>query len=156
MLSKLREYLDEHRIRYTVMHHSTAYTAQEIAEAAHVHGREFAKSVIVRLDGRLAIAVLPAPEKLDLDLLAGVSHAKKADLAGEDEFQGRFPRSEIGAMPPFGNLYDMDVYLEEDMTRREDMTFNAGSHTELIRMKVADFIRLVQPKIGRLCKTYAE
>lgn len=154
MLNTLREFLDEHRIRYLVTSHSTAYTAQEIAQTAHVNGREFAKTVIVKLDGELVMTVIPAPEKLDLDLLAGAGHAKTGELAGENEFQGRFPKCEIGAMPPFGNLFGMDVYLEEDMTAHDSMSFNAGSHTELIQLKVKDYTRLVAPNIARICKTY--
>jgi len=154
MLKTLSEFLDNHHVRYITLHHSTAYTAQEIAQAAHIHGREFAKTVIVKIDGKIAMTVLPAPEKLDTDLLAAVCAAKKVELAGENEFQSRFPRCEVGAMPPFGNLYDMDVYLEEEITTHDKMTFNAGTHTELVQMAVKDFISLVNPKIVRISASY--
>jgi Ala-tRNA(Pro) deacylase len=156
MLKKLCDYLDKHNIRYLTMRHSPAITAQEIAEAAHIHGQEFAKTVIVNLDGNLVMAVLPASEKLDTDLLLTASHGKKAELAGESEFQNRFPECEVGAMPPFGNLFDMDVYIEESMTSNNNITFNAGTHTELIQMSMEDFLNLLQPRVVRMCKSYTE
>jgi len=156
MLKTLHDYLDNHDIRYLTIQHSQAYTAQEIAQTAHIHGREFAKTVIVKLDGKLAMAVLPAPEKVDTDLLVAASNAKKAALASEDEFQGRFPKCETGAMPPIGSLFDMDVYLEEEMTWNDRITFNAGSHTELVQMSIKDYMSLVNPKIVRICKSYTE
>lgn len=156
MLKTLCEYLDDHNIRYLTIQHSQAYTAQEIAQSAHIHGREFAKTIIVNLDGKMVMAVLPAPEKVDTDLLVAGSNAKKAVLASEDEFQGRFPECEIGAMPPVGKLFDMDVYLEEEMTWNDRITFNAGSHTELVQMSIKDYISLVQPKIVRICKSYTQ
>lgn len=155
MLKTLCEFLDSHNIRYVTMHHSRAYTAQEVAQSAHVHGSEFAKTVIVSLDGKLAMAVLSAPEKIDLDLLAAACDAKEARLATEDEFQESFPECETGAMPPFGNLFNMDVYLEEEMASNEKITFNAGTHTELIRMSVRDFLSLVKPKITRISTSYS-
>jgi Ala-tRNA(Pro) deacylase len=154
MLKTLTDFLDSHKIRYLTMHHSIAYTAQEIAGSVHIHGREFAKSVIVKLDGEMVIVVLPATEKLDTELLAGATNARKAEIASEDEFEACFPKCETGAMPPFGNLFDMDVYLEEEMTSNDRMTFNAGSHTELIQMSMKDFIDLVKPKVVRMCKSY--
>jgi Ala-tRNA(Pro) deacylase len=154
-LKKLREFLDSNNVKYIVISHSRAYTAQETAQAAHIRGREFAKTTIVKLDGRMAMAVLPAAEKVDLKLLAAAAGVKKAELAGEEEFQGRFPECEVGAMPPFGNLYGMDVYVEEGMTRDEKIAFNAGSHTEVMQMSFRDFVDLVKPKVVRLSAAYA-
>ena len=154
MLKTLTDYLDSHNIRYLTMHHSIAYTAQEIAGSVHIHGREFAKSVIAKLDDEMVIAVLPATEKLDMELLAGATDARKVELAAEHEFEGRFPKCETGAMPPFGNLFDMDVYLDEEMTSNDRISFNAGSHTELIQMSMKDFIDLVKPKVVRMSKSY--
>lgn len=155
MLKKLCEFLDSHKIRYITIQHSQAYTAQEVAQSAHIHGSEFAKTVVVRLDGKMAMAVLPAPEKIDLDLLASASGAKEAVLATEDEFQESFPECETGAMPPVGNLFNMDVYLEEEMASNEKITFNAGTHTELVQMSVKDFLSLVKPKITRISTSYS-
>lgn len=153
-LKKLREFLDSNNVKYVVISHSRAYTAQETAQAAHIRGREFAKTTIVKLDGKMAMAVLPAAEKVDLKLLAAAAGVKKAELAGEEEFQGRFPECEVGAMPPFGNLYGMDVYVEEGMTRDERIAFNAGSHTEVVQMSFKDFVNLVKPKVVRLSAAY--
>jgi len=154
MLKTLCDFLDKHQIRYLIIRHSMAYTAQEIAAAAHVHGREFAKTVVVNVDGELAMAVLPAPDKLDSELLAGAIHAKEVAPADENEFQKSFPECEIGAMPPFGNLFGMRVYAEEKLTANEKITFNAGSHTELIQMSFSDFRDLVKPEIVRISRSY--
>src|SRR5581483_4303591 len=132
-----------------VITHSPAHTAQEIAASAHIPGREMAKTVIVKLDGRMAMAVLPASELIDLDLLADAAYAQRGELADEDEFRDRFPDCELGAMPPVGNLYGMDVYVAEELTQDEEIAFNAGSFTELVRMSYADFARLVKPRILR-------
>jgi Ala-tRNA(Pro) deacylase len=103
-VEKLREFLDRNRIKYVVISHSPAHTAQEIAASAHIPGRNMAKTVIVKLDGRLAMAVLPASELVDLELLADAAFAQRAELADEEEFEDRFPDCQLGAMPPFGNL----------------------------------------------------
>ncbi|MEN6407781.1 MAG: YbaK/EbsC family protein [Thermoguttaceae bacterium] len=132
------------------INHSPAYTAQEIAAAAHVRGRELAKTVMVTLDGRLAMAVLPASRKISFDLLVEASGAQKVQLASEQAFRDMFPGCEVGAMPPFGNLFDMEVYVSTLLTADEEIVFNAGSHTELLRLPFKDFERLVHPKIARL------
>jgi Ala-tRNA(Pro) deacylase len=144
---KLTAFLDEQKIKYVKISHSPAYTAQEIAAIAHIAGRELAKSVIVKLDGELAMAVLPASYRVDFKLLKKASKAKKAELASEEEFRDRFPECELGAMPPFGNLYDIKVYVAESLTEDDEIAFNAGSHTELIRMSFKDFERLVKPTV---------
>lgn len=153
MLKNLCDFLDSHKTRYTTVHHSQAFTAQEIAESAHVQSRDFAKTVIVKLDGKLAMVVLPASEKVDTDLLGSVSGSKKAEIAGENEFQSHFPKCEIGAMPPFGNLFEMDVYVEEKMAANDNVVFNAGTHTELVQMSMKDFLDLIHPKIVRISKS---
>lgn len=155
ILKKLRDYLDSHHIRYVVISHSTAYTAQETAQAAHVHGADFAKTIIVKLDGELAMVVVPAQEKVDLDLVRGASRAARVELAHEYEFQDRFPECEVGAMPPFGGLFGMDVYVEEALTRRQRIAFNAGSHTDLVQLAFSDYQELVKPKVACLTMAYA-
>ena len=144
---KLLSFLDEHKVKYVKISHSPAYTAQEIAAIAHIAGRELAKTVIVKLDGELAMAVLPASYKVDFKLLKKTAKAKKAELAGEEEFRDRFPECELGAMPPFGNLYNMKVYVAQSLTEDEEIAFNAGSHTELIRMSYKDLERLAKPTV---------
>lgn len=148
-LTKLREFLDSQHVKYVVISHSVAYTAQGIAALAHIPGKELAKTVMVRLDGQLAMAVLPASALVDLPSLKNAARSKTIELASELEFRGKFPDCETGAMPPFGNLYDIPVYVDETLTRDKDIAFNAGSHRELVRMAYADFERLVKPTIAR-------
>ena len=149
-VEKLRKYLDEHNIKYVSIKHSLAYTAQEIAASAHIHGKELAKTVIVKVDDRMTMAVLPANYKIDLKLLSEATGAKHAGLADEQEFQSFFPGCAPGAMPPFGNLYDMDVFVDVSLSEDEEIAFNAGSHTELIRLSYKDFDTLVKPRVTRL------
>lgn len=148
-LQKLKEFLDYHDVKYVNIRHSHAYTAQEIAESVHVPGKELAKTVMIKIDGKMAMAVLPATERVDFDLLTGVAGTDNVHLAGEDEFKNLFPECETGAMPPFGNLYSMDVYAERSLSRDKEIAFNAGSHTEVFRMNYKDYERLVNPKLAR-------
>ena len=147
---KLKEFLDRNKVKYVAISHSPSYTAQEIAASAHVPGREMAKTVIVKVDGRMAMAVLPAPHKVDFKLLKNALGASSVELATEKEFSDRFPECEPGAMPPFGNLYDMDVYVAQKLTEDEEIAFNAGSHTELVKLSYGDFERLVKPKVVKM------
>ncbi|MFH1764983.1 MAG: YbaK/EbsC family protein [Gemmatimonadota bacterium] len=147
--AKLQEYLDEQRVRYVSMKHSPAFTAQELAAASHIPGKEVAKTVIVKLDGVMAMVVLPAPEMVRMNHLKAETGADQVELASEQEFKGRFPDCEVGAMPPFGNLYEMRTLVQESLTEDEEIAFNAGSHTELIRMAYADFEELVRPEVLR-------
>ena len=144
---KLREFLDSNQVKYVTISHSAAYTAQEIAASAHVSGKELAKTVMVKIDGKMAMAVLPASYHVDMDLLKQAACANSVELAGEQEFKDMFPGCETGAMPPFGNLYDMHVFVSATLAEDELIAFNAGSHTELVRLAYADFERLVQPRI---------
>ena len=147
---KLKEFLDGEGIKYVTVSHSVAYTAQEIAARAHVRGKNLAKTVMVRLDGKMAMAVLPATFKVDLDLLKEASGANEVELASEREFKDMFPDCELGAMPPFGNLYGFDVYVARTLAEDEEIAFNAGSHTELMKLPYGDFERLVKPKVVRI------
>ncbi len=144
---KLKEFLDSNGIKYVTIHHSPSYTAQEIAASAHIPGKELAKTVMVKIDGEMAMAVLPASYRVDLELLREAAGAGKVELAGEQEFKDLFPECELGAMPPFGNLYGMDVFAAESLMEDEEIAFNAGSHTELIRLSYRDFERLVAPRV---------
>ncbi len=144
---KLREFLDSHNVEYLTISHSQAYTAQRIAELTHIPGKELAKTVIVKLDDTFAMAVLPASRRVDLDYLKRGAAAKEVEVATEAEFKDLFPDCELGAMPPFGNLYDMKVYVAEQLTDDEDIAFNAGSHTELVKLAYKDFERLVAPTV---------
>jgi len=143
----LKEFLDRNRIRYVTIGHSPAFTAQEIAASAHIPGKDVAKAVIIKLDGKLAMAVLPASHQVDLRRLAKAAGAGNAELAHEKDFAARFPGCELGAMPIFGSLYGMRTYVAESLTEDENIAFNAGTHTELIRLPLEDFLRLEEPKI---------
>ncbi len=145
---KLKAFLDEEGVKYVTITHSTAYTAQEIAASAHIPGKELAKTVIVELDGEMAMVVLPATAKVDLGRLRELAQAKKVELATEEDFQSRFPGCKPGAMPPFGNLYSMRVFVDESLAEDDEIAFNAGSHTELIRLAYTDFERLVKPTLA--------
>jgi len=145
--TKLKEFLQKENVKYVSILHSTAYTAQEVAASAHVTGKELAKTVIVELDGEMAMAVLPANRKIVLQDLREVTGSDQVKFATEEEFRLKFPECETGAMPPFGNLYGMDVYLAESLTANDQIAFNAGSHSEVIRMSFIDFERLVTPKV---------
>ena len=155
VMKQLREHLDSEGIKYVIISHSQAFTAQEIAASAHIPGKELAKTVIVKLDGQMAMVVLPASLKIDFDRLKETTRAESVELAGEREFAELFGECELGAMPPFGHLFDMPVYVDQQLTADEEIAFNAGSHTELIRMRYDDFARLAQPKVIDLSRRLA-
>ncbi len=148
VLRKLQEVLDRQHVPYEVSTHPEVFTAQEIAAALHVPGRELAKVVMIKVGDRFVMAVLPASWRVDLARLRAELGAPDARLATEAEFKGLFPDCDVGAMPPFGNLYGLGVYVDRTLTADESIAFNAGTHYEAVRMKYADFARLVQPKIA--------
>jgi Ala-tRNA(Pro) deacylase len=145
--ARVIEYLNSQKVKYTILKHATAYTAQEVAASASVPGDQLAKAVMVKLDGEMAMVVLSATCRVNFDHLKKTLKVKKAKLATEREFTKLLPDCEGGATPPFGNLYDMKVYLDEALTEQEMITFSAGSHTELIQLKSKDFVKLVKPEI---------
>ncbi|MFI5366974.1 MAG: aminoacyl-tRNA deacylase [Candidatus Binatia bacterium] len=147
ILTKLREFLDQNKVTYEVAAHRQAFTAQEVAQAQHIPGRELAKVVILRSGGEFMMAVLPAPYRVDINLAKTALDKPDLRLASEQEFAGLFPKCEAGAMPPFGNLYNLSVYVDRSLTRDEEIVFNAGTHTQTVKMKYADFKRLVRPKV---------
>ena len=146
-LKKIRNFLDEQNIKYVVIIHSPTYTAQEIAASAHIPGKELAKTVMIKVDGRMTMAVLPASYTVDFLLIKKAAAAKNVELASEEEFKYLFPECEIGAMPPFGNLYNIDVLVSKTLAEDENISFNAGSHKELIKLAYKDFEKLVRPKV---------
>ena len=147
---KLMKFLDDNKISYGIIRHPAAFTAQEVAHAAHVPGHDFAKVVMVKVDGRLAMAVVPATDSVSLDLLRHQIKAKDVELASEDEFRVHFPDCQLGAMPPFGNLYEMDVYVSPELSKEHEIAFNAGTHRELLRIAYRDFENLVHPQVIQL------
>jgi len=147
---KLQDYLDQHEIQYVTISHSPAYTAQRIAELTRIPGKELAKTVIVKVDDKLAMAVLPASRRVNLKHLQEAIGADEVTLSSETEFNELFPDCEVGAMPPFGNLYDMGVYVAEQLTEDDEIAFNAGSHSELVKMSYNDYANLVTPQVVAL------
>jgi Ala-tRNA(Pro) deacylase len=148
ILKRLMEYLDGNKVKYVVISHSTAFTAQDVAQSAHIPGKEVAKSVVVWMDGAMALAVLPASHMIDFNLLKEVTGAKSVELASESEFKDRFPECEIGSMPPFGNLFTMRVFASSSLSEDKEIAFNAGSHREIVKMSYVDFEKLVQPTVA--------
>ncbi|MFQ5847928.1 MAG: aminoacyl-tRNA deacylase [Candidatus Methylomirabilales bacterium] len=144
-VKRLKAFLDEHQVRYRTMSHSSAYTAQETAAATHIPGKSLAKTVMVKVDGRMTMVVLPGTYKIDLHLLKKALGASTVELAPEAEFTEMFPDCEIGAMPPFGNLYGVPVLVAESLRENREIAFSAGTHTEVIAVDFADFERLVTP-----------
>ena len=151
-LDALRSFLDSNAVKYVTVKHSPAYTAQELAALSHVPGKDWAKTVMVKLDGKMAMAVVPASGRVIFDLLREESGAKEAELATEREFTDLCPGCEVGAMPPFGNLFGMAVYVDEALAEDAEIAFNAGTHTEMMRLPFSDFARLVKPKVVRLTR----
>lgn len=149
-LSKLREFLDRNQVKYLVISHSVAYTAQGIAALTHIKGKELAKTVMVMVDGKLAMAVVPASFRVDLYRLKKYLRAETVELATEKEFRDQFPDCETGSMPPFGNLYGMDVFVDETLAEDKEIAFNAGTHRELVRMSFEDFRHLAKPTLMAL------
>lgn len=147
---RLKTFLDENDIKYLTINHSMAFTATDIAHSAHIQSKQMAKTVIIKIHDKLAMAVVPANYKVNLQLLSDALQEGNVELASEPEFTHHFTDCEVGAMPPFGNLYNMDVYVAESLTENEQIIFNAGSHMELIQMDYRDFEELVKPKFVML------
>ena len=151
-IAKLKKYLDKEKVRYVTVCHSRAYTAQETAASAHIPGKDLAKTVMVKIDGKMAMAVLPASFRVDFELLKGAAGTDDVQLAKEEEFVKMLPECDVGAMPPFGNLYGLDVYVSPKLESYDEIAFNAGTHTELMKLAYRDFERLVHPRVLALAK----
>jgi Ala-tRNA(Pro) deacylase len=144
---RLKGFLDENQIPYSVLTHTTAYTAQGAAVTMQISGRELAKTIVLWAGEEMILAVLPAPNHVRLDSLAN-EVGKSVRLATEQEFSSLFPDCELGAMPPFGSLYDLPVYVDESLAADESIVFNAGTHRDAIRMRYDDFVRLAKPRVS--------
>ncbi len=148
LLRRLKEYLNENKVKYVKISHSPAYTAQEIAASIHIPGKELAKTVIVKVPDGYAMAVLPASHKIDFNLLKEAMAKKEIRLANEKEFKNIFPDCEVGAMPPFGNFYDLPVYVASALSEDTEIVFNAGTHIDVIKMSYSDFEKLANPIVA--------
>ena len=148
MLSpRLHNLLDGAHAPYTTLTHDRTVTAHDTAAAAHVGNQRFAKTVMLKVDGKLAMMVMPAAYRVDLTRLSRALGEATVELAEENEFSDAFPDCEVGAMPPFGNLYDMPVYVDSRLARQTTITFNAGSHTEAVSMPYREFRKLAAPEM---------
>jgi Ala-tRNA(Pro) deacylase len=147
ILKKLKDMLDEAKVSYEVYNHALAYTAQEIAAQQHVSGKEMAKVVMLQVDGNLVMGVIPGSLKVDVGVARKSLGAKEVRLATEDEFISRFPECEIGAMPPFGSLFGLAVYVDPTLSKDEWIYFNAGNHVQTVRLRYLDFVELAKPRI---------
>jgi Ala-tRNA(Pro) deacylase len=146
--ARLESLLAESGADYEVIDHPLAFTAQEEAAASHISGRHWAKTVAVLVDGSPAIAVVPATRRLDLEKFRKLVGSGKVEIAREAEFQELYPDCDLGAMPPFGNLYGQTTFVDESMREEEKIAFHAGDHMTAIEMSFADFERLVEPVPG--------
>jgi Ala-tRNA(Pro) deacylase len=144
---RLEKYLREEGVSFDIVTHSVAYTAQEVAAAQHTPGRRLAKVVLVDADGTLRMLVLPASYRIDFPKFKAVLEADKVRLAREEEFAGTFTDCEVGAMPPFGNLYGLPVYVDSSLAEAREIIFKVGSHTTSMKMSFSDYERLVDPQI---------
>jgi len=155
LLEKLRVFLNENHAEYTHTVHPIAYTAREVALAEHLPAREVAKTVVIHGDSGYHMLVLPASKLVDfqeLRIALGLSHAR---MVPETELNRLFPDCELGAMPPVGNLYGMPVYLDSVLASEDVITFNAGTHRDVVHMSTAEFRRLVRPTIVSLAREAA-
>ena len=146
--NRVKQFLDENGAKYEHVEHAPVYTAQELAQATHTPGKEMAKAVILKDDSGCVMAVLAATRRIDLDALREASGRPQLQLAQEREFQSLFPNCETGAMAPFGNLYDVPVFVDQGLREDESITFNAGTHADSIRMPYAAYERLVAPVVA--------
>ncbi|MGR9105996.1 MAG: aminoacyl-tRNA deacylase [Gammaproteobacteria bacterium] len=143
---RLKNYLDQEGVKYLTISHSMAFTALEIAKSSHIPSKEMAKTLVLEIQGQPAITVIPAVEKFDLNILKQAFETEDVALTGEQKFAKLFPDCEVGAMPPFGNLYGMETYVAESLSGQEYIAFNAGSHSEVIKMRYRDYENLVTPR----------
>lgn len=146
-VQRLKQFLDKNDVRYVLISHSRAFTAAATAAITHIPGKEIAKTVVLDIDGTLALAVVPASRHVDLKAMEEQVGARSIRLVSEEEFQAVFPDCELGAMPPFGTLYGLSVYVDDKLEEDPEIAFNAGTHRELMRMQYADFERLEHPMV---------
>ena len=142
---KLRLFFEKHQVKYESLDHPPAFTAYETAACVNVGEEAFAKAVMIRIDELIAMAVLPASRQLHLEHLREVTGAKHVALASEDEFRDLFPDCEPGAMPPFGSLYGVPLFIDKCLKNRSEIVFNAGTHTEAIKLPYETYEALVSP-----------
>jgi len=145
---RIRDYLDSQGVSYETLHHSQAFTAQEVAHSLHVSGKKCVKAVVAEGDNKTVILVMPASHRLNFQELKSALKANRLEMLVESELVGLFPDCDLGAVPPFGNLYGIDVWVDRAVASTEKILFCAGTHEDCIRMRYADFARLTRPFVG--------
>ena len=145
---RMEQYLREHGVSFEVLPHRQVFTMQQVAAELSIPGRRVAKVVMVKADGKPIMLVASAPHRLDFTRVRPMLKAKKVRLAKEDEFADLFPDCATGAMPPFGNLYDVPVYVDRSLAEEQSIVFRIGTHKQVMKVAYADFDRLVQPTVG--------
>jgi Ala-tRNA(Pro) deacylase len=146
---RIRDYLDSQNVPYEVLHHSQAFTAQEVAHSLHVSGKNCVKAVMLKGDDKRALAVIPASHRIDIQELRAALEVSRLDILPESELVGAFPDCDLGAVPPFGNLYGIAVWVDRAVADSEEILFCAGTHEDCIRMRYSDFSKLALPRLGR-------
>lgn len=152
---RIGEFLDSQGVRHDLLPHAEAFAAQDVAHSLHVSGRRLAKAVVLDADGRLVMAVLPASHRLDLAEFQAALEARRLAMLSESELAKIFPDCQLGAVPPFGNLYGIDVWMDSTLAETEEIVVCAGTHADCLRMKSADYLNLVKPKLGRFSEVWA-
>lgn len=148
--TKIREYLEKESVKFETAEHPLAYTATEVAGTQHVPGKQMVKSVIVKTNGTFLMCVLPAIHLLDFEKLKKIVSSQDLKLADESDLKNLFPEYELGAEPPFGHLYGLKVYADKLLEEDDEIVFNAGTHTDVVKIKYDDFKRLVNPTIAEI------
>jgi len=152
---RIRDYLDSQKAPYEWLPHPQAFTAQEVAHSLHVSGKRLAKTVILNADGRLVMAVLPASHRLIMPELKAALEVRRLEMLPESELAKIFPDCDLGAIPPFGNLYGIEMWVDRTVEESGELVFTAGTHVDAVRMKYSDYAELVKPHVGRFSELWA-
>jgi Ala-tRNA(Pro) deacylase len=152
---RIREYLDSQNVPYEWLPHPQAFTAQEVAHSLHISGKRLAKTVILRADDRMVMVVLPASHRLIMNELRSAMEARQLEMLPEGELAKVFPDCDLGAIPPFGHLYGIEVWVDRTIADQGEIVFNAGTHVDAVRMKYHDYAAVAKPRVGRFSEIWA-
>jgi Ala-tRNA(Pro) deacylase len=152
---RIRDYLDSQDVPYELLHHSQAFTGQEVAHSLHLSGKRLAKTVVLEGDGKRLMVVIPASYRLNLQELRGVLEVNRLEMLPESELAKLFPDCDLGAIPPFGSLYGLEVWVDRAVSDAEEVVLCAGTHEDCLRMKYGDFAKLAKPRLGRFSEVWA-
>jgi Ala-tRNA(Pro) deacylase len=155
LAQRIKDYLDSQAAPYELLHHTQAFTAQEVAHSLHISGRRLAKTIVLDADGKILMAVIPASHRLNLQELRAALEVSRLEMLPESQFVKFFVDCEVGAIPPFSKLYGIEVWVDRALSDAEEIVFRAGTHEDCLRMKYSDFARLVEPRLGRFSEVWA-